>query len=381
MRDNGGEAGSLGHLDRFQGLGQRTDLVELDQDGVTDLLVDTALEDLGVGYEQVVTDQLYLFADLVGQDFPASPVGLVHAVFDGDDRVALGQASQVVSKTGRIEYLAFASQIVVAVFVELAGSAVQCQSNVITQGIASIGNGFGDGSQRIFVGRQVRRKATFITHGSVQAARLQNRLEVVENFSAHAQCIGEVLGANRLNHELLNVDVVVGVLTTVDDVHHRHRHGVDAGGAVQVGDVRVQRHALGLCSSLGSSQGNSQDGVGAQSSLVLGAVQLDHRAVQLGLSGRITANQQLADGAIDIGNSLEHALAQITALVAITQFQRFARTGGGAGGCASAAHDAAFQNHVRFNGGVTARVQNLTALDINDFCHLYLLAPYIGSIG
>ncbi len=145
--------------------------------------------------------------------------------------------------------------------------------------------------------------------------------------------------------------------------------------------MRVQRHALGLGSRLGCRQGNGEDRVGAQLGLVFGAVQFDHGAIQVSLSAGITTNQQLTDGAIDIGDGLEHALAEVTALVAITQFQCFARTGRGAGGCTGAAHDAAFQNYVRFNGRVTARVQNLTALDINDFCHLYLLAPYIGSIG
>ena len=100
-----------------------------------------------------------------------------------------------------------------------------------------------------------------------------------------------------------------------------------------------------------------------------------------GLAALPVESATVTDGAIDIGDGLEHALAQITALVAITQFQRFARTGGGAGGCAGAAHDAAFQNHIRLDGRIAARVQNLTSLDINDFCHLYLLAPYIESIG
>src|SRR5690606_14567102 len=54
VRDHRGVAGGLGHLDGFQGLGQRADLVELDQDRVADALLDTFLEDAGVGHEQVV---------------------------------------------------------------------------------------------------------------------------------------------------------------------------------------------------------------------------------------------------------------------------------------------------------------------------------------
>ena len=289
MRDHRGEAGGLGHLDGFQGFGQRADLVELDQDRVADLLVDAALEDLGVGDEQVVADQLHLLADLVGQDFPASPVGLVHAVFDGDDRVALGQAGQVVGKAFGAEYLAFAGQVVLTVLEELGGSAVQSQSDVGAQLVAGVGHGLGDGGQGIFVGSQVRREAALVTHGGVQATGLQHGFEVMEDLGTHAQGVGEVLGADRLNHELLDIDVVIGMLTAVDDVHHRYRHGVDARGAIQIGDVRVQRHALGLGGSLGRGQGHGEDGVGAQLGLVLGTVQLDHGAVQGFLVGRVLA--------------------------------------------------------------------------------------------
>jgi hypothetical protein len=42
--------------------------------------------------------------------------------------------------------------------------------------------------------------------------------------------------------------------------------------ASQVGNVTVQRHSLGSSGSLGSSHGHTQDGVGAQLGLVLGAI-------------------------------------------------------------------------------------------------------------
>ena len=49
-------------------------------------------------------------------------------------------------------------------------------------------------------------------------------LQGVEHFSAHADGFGERRGADRHDHELLNVDWVVRVRAAVDDVHHRHRH-------------------------------------------------------------------------------------------------------------------------------------------------------------
>ncbi len=48
----------LGHSNGLQRLSERTDLIELDQDGVGDSLIDTALENLCIGHEQVVSNQL-----------------------------------------------------------------------------------------------------------------------------------------------------------------------------------------------------------------------------------------------------------------------------------------------------------------------------------
>src|SRR3990167_4309602 len=304
MGDHCGVTGRLGHLDGFQGFGQGTDLVELDQDRVADRLVDAALEDLGVGHEQIVTDQLDLLADLVGQHFPASPVRFVHTVFDGDDRITLGQTGQVIGKTFGAEHFAFTGQVVLAIFEELAGGAVQSQGHVSAKFVASIGHGFSDGRQGVFVRGQVRCKTTFVTYGSAQTTGLQHSFQVMENFGAHAHGVGERLGANRLNHEFLDIDVVIGMFATVDDVHHRYRHRVHTRSAVQVSDVRVQRHAFGLGSGLGRSQGYGEDGVGTQRRFVLGSVEGDHRAVQALLVDWVFAQQQVTDPAGDVTNKL-----------------------------------------------------------------------------
>jgi len=52
---------------------------------------------------------------------------------------------------------------------------------------------------------------------------LEHLLEVVEDFTAAADGVAEPLEPQRHDHELLDVDVVVGVLAAVEDVHHRGR--------------------------------------------------------------------------------------------------------------------------------------------------------------
>ena len=57
-----GIARALGHVDGGERLGQRADLVGLDEDGVGDVLVDPALQYLGVGDEQIIADELHAAA-------------------------------------------------------------------------------------------------------------------------------------------------------------------------------------------------------------------------------------------------------------------------------------------------------------------------------
>ena len=54
VRYNCGVASAVSHLDSIQGLGQRADLVYLDEDGVSNAKLDALGQTSGIGYEQVV---------------------------------------------------------------------------------------------------------------------------------------------------------------------------------------------------------------------------------------------------------------------------------------------------------------------------------------
>ena len=73
-----------------------------------------------------------------------------------------------------------------------------------------------------------------------EPAVVQRLLERVEDLGAHAQRLGERRRADRHDHELLEVDRVVGVRAAVEDVHHRHGQHVRRLAA----EVAPQRQAL-----------------------------------------------------------------------------------------------------------------------------------------
>src|SRR5690554_4495583 len=362
-------AGVLSHFDGIQSFRQATDLVELDQDGVTNALLDALLQDLGVGYEQIITNQLYLAAQLVSQDLPAIPIALVHAILDGHNRITLTQACQVIGEAFRIKALAFARQLILTVFVELGRGTIQRQGYVFAQFIASVFNSLLDRSQGRFIGRQVRRKTTLVAHRCVQALRLQHFLQTVEDLGAYTQSLCKALHSNRLNHELLDVHDVIRVLTTVQDVHHRYRHGEFAGSAVDISNVRIQRLLQRNSSRLGRCKGDCQNSVGAQVGLVLGAVQIQHNLVQTTLIRRIFTDQCITNLAVYRINRFQDALTQITRSITITQLQCLAGTSGSTGRCTSSSDGAVFKDNVGFYGRITAGIQNLTGFDVGNLGH------------
>ena len=370
MRDDGGVAGPVGHLDGVQGLGQSADLVDLDQNGVGHLLFDAGGQAGDVGDEQVVAHQLHPAADGLCEHGPALPVCLGHAVLQGDDGIGVGKALPHIHQLllGQLAAgLGLDIQLLLLV-PPLGGGGVDGDHEVLAGLIAGLFNGLDDDLQGVLILFQVGGIAALIAHaGGGGAVLLQGVLQGVEHLGAHTQSLAEGLGAHGHDHELLDLHVVGGVRAAVEDVHHGHRQllGVDAANVV------VQGHAQILGSCLGAGQGGTKNGIGAQTLLVGGAVQVDQQLVDGYLIQHVGADQGLGDLGIHVLNSLQNALALVAALVAVTQLASLINAGGSAGGHGGTAHGAVLQIHLYLNGGIAAAVQDLAADDINDLYHLF----------
>ncbi|MDT4834564.1 hypothetical protein FQZ97_682050 [compost metagenome] len=309
---------------------------------------------------------MHLLAQLIGQQLPAFPIVFGHAVFDGDDRVLVAPGSQQVGEFLRGQRnAAFTGQRVLAVAVELGAGAVQAQGDLRARLVAGFGNGLQDQLDGGFMAGHVGRETALVAHCRGHALAVDQLLEHVEDFGAPAQGFTEAARAHRQDHQFLEVERVVGVRAAVDDVHHRHGHAHGAAAA----EIAIQGQAGFVGGGAGHGHAGRQDGVGAQAFLGFGAVQLDQGAIDEGLFLGVQAHQGFRDFRIQVLDSAQHALAQITALVAIAQFDGFAGAGGSARRHGRAAHGAGFQQHIAFHGGVAARIQNLAADDIDDCTH------------
>ena len=90
VRGHHAPAGLLGHAHGLDRLGDRPDLVDLEQQRVAGLLLDGGLDARRVGDEQVVADDLAEPGG--GEGGGVVPVVLVKGVLDRDDRVVLAEA-------------------------------------------------------------------------------------------------------------------------------------------------------------------------------------------------------------------------------------------------------------------------------------------------
>ncbi len=365
MRHHRGVGRLVRHFHGRQGLGQGADLVDLDQDRVGAAGLDAVSEPGDVGDEQIVADQLALIADRVGQRLPAVHVVFAHAVFDRDDRIARHEVGQILHLLGARAGLVLAAIDVRTVLEELGGGAVQRQHHVAAGGVAGLADRGHHEVERGIGRRQVRRKAALVADIGVVAGLLQLALEGVEDLRAAAQRFSEALGADRHDHEFLEIDRIVGMHTAIDDVHHRHRQHARRGAA----DIAIQRHVVGFRRRLGDRQRHAEDGVGAEPGLVRGAVEIDHDLIDLHLLFGIHAAERVEQLAIDGFHRLLHALAEIARLVTVAQLDRLMRAGRGAGRHRSAADRTVFQHHVDFDGGIAAAVEDFAANNVDNGSH------------
>ena len=163
-----------------------------------------------------------------------------------------------------------------AVGVELARGRVHGDGDIAV-GLVARGVDAGEqGLERGLVGVEVGGEAALVAHGGAQPALAQRPLERVEDLGPHAQALGERARAAGHDHELLEVDLVVGVGPAVEHVHHRHGKHVRRLAA----EVAPQRLPGLRGRGVRRRQRHGEDRVGAQARLVRGAVQRDQRLVE-----------------------------------------------------------------------------------------------------
>ena len=300
-------------------------MVHLDQDGVADTFLDATRQTAHVGHKKVVAHQLHAVAHHVGELLPRRPVVFVQAVLDGHDGVLVAPPLPEVHHLRTCALVACAFELVqtALLVVELRRGRIHGQQHVLTWTVSRLFYRLEDHFHSFFVAAQVGGKATFIPHVGAVALGLQHALEVVEDLGAHAQAVGERLCAHRHDHEFLDVDLVVGVRATVQDVHHGH----GKGACTHTPHVAVQWQSKAIRCGTCGGKADAQNGVRTQVSFVLRAVQFQHGLVDETLVCDVHAHKRLLQFVVHVGHCAFHALAH-PSVSAVAQFDRFVHASG-----------------------------------------------------
>ena len=232
------------HLYGIEGLGERTYLVHLDQDGVGSTHLDAFFKKLGVGHKEVVAHELHLVAQGLGEFHPALPVVLVETVLDRVDRILGDELLQVLDLLVVAQPLAVGilghavGQLLVVVVVapafllaKLAGGAVHGYGHILARLVAGILDGLHDAAQGILDAVEGWGKAALVAHGRAQAALLEQLLQGMKHLGPHAYGFFLARCAHGAYHEFLEGNGSIAVRTAVDDVHHGHGQHIGVGAA------------------------------------------------------------------------------------------------------------------------------------------------------
>jgi hypothetical protein len=216
--------------------------------------------------------------------------------------------------------------------------------------------------ERGFGAGQVRRETALVAHAGGGLLVVQDLLEGVEDLGASAQGLAEGGRALGNDHELLEVEHVVGVRAAVDDVHQGHGQTRGIGAA----QVLVERNVQLLRGRAGGRERNAQDGVGAGLGLVGRAVGRQHGAVEASLIEDVAPDDRRRQDLAHVVHGLEHALLLVALGIAVAQFQGFVFAGRRARGHGRQANDAGFKMNLALNRGIAARVEDLAGHELLD---------------
>ena len=92
---------SLGRKLTLNRLGKSTDLIDLQQEGVASFLVNTSLDSGWVSDQQIITDNLGVFTNTLGEVNVALPVVLIEGVLNGNNRVVIDKSTVDIGQLSR----------------------------------------------------------------------------------------------------------------------------------------------------------------------------------------------------------------------------------------------------------------------------------------
>jgi hypothetical protein len=354
VRDDKSPAGFPAELDRLNGFGYRTDLVQFDEYGIRRFFRYAARNQLGIGYIDIIADDLNTRPQRGCMLAKPIPIAFRQTVFNGNDVIFLDPGFVKGRHLGAgFRALVGFGEIVDSVFIERTGGWIQRDGDIVARLIPGNLDSLDDHLACFIITLQVGREAPFVSHRGGISLLLEEFLQSMKNLCAVTKPLGETGGADRHHHKLLQIDAVVGMLAAVQYVHHRHGYSDGARAA----EIRIERKIGRHRCRTRRSHRDSENGICSQPGFIESSVQINHGLVYFRLAAGIHPDNLGSDCRIHIGYGLQDALAVVAFFVIIAQFTGFIFAGGRTRWHGCACGYAVIQCYKSAQGGIAARVQ------------------------
>ena len=93
----------------------------------------------------------------------------------------------------------------------------------------------------------------------------------MEDLYSPAKSFAERTRTHRHYHEFLEIDLVISMCTSIEDIHHGDRKCSCIGAA----DIAEKRKSQFKCSGFGCSHTNGKHGIGAEVAFIGSAIEFD----------------------------------------------------------------------------------------------------------
>jgi hypothetical protein len=158
--------------------------------------------------------------------------------------------------------------------------------------------------------RAGRGETALVADRGAQAAPCPARFSAHGRLRRRSAAPRRSCAPDRHDHELLDVDAVVGMGAAVEDVHHRHRQARQGPPPSARRGTAAFRPARPP-SAWAHGQRHAQQGVGAQAALLGVPSSSIRRRSSACLIGGVRAEQRLAISPLTLATALLHALAEV----------------------------------------------------------------------
>mmetsp|Transcript_14404 Transcript_14404/g.21151 ORF Transcript_14404/g.21151 Transcript_14404/m.21151 type:complete len:454 (+) Transcript_14404:73-1434(+) len=340
-----------------------SNLVHLKKQTSAGSLLDSTSNLLRVGNSKIITNNLELFAILLGEFSPALPVILIKRILNSNN----GE----ISSKGLVKFTKLISSNLVSIILEvkiigvfalhfeLRGSYIKSNSALVL--VPRLCKCLHD-KLTAFAVVTGRSKSTLVSDKSGVSTKLglDDFSKSVVYLTSNLHGFFKSLGSSGDDEILLESKFVTSVTSSVDDIEAWHWKGellFFISGKVSV--VLVERNVLGSSSSLGDSERYSKNGISTKAGLVGGSIELNHGVVNGTLISGIKSNDGRSKDRIDVLNGLENSLSEVS-ISSISQLVCLVGTGGCSRGNRGT-EDSTTGRNFNLYGGVTSGIEDFTS--------------------